>query len=397
MPRAGGDYVWQSRVLDGIPGTLVGAVVGFITGYLVGGAVGFDQTFALVAGVGGLIVGGAIGWLNGGIGFVLAATGWWFILALWAPIYGFILKIEFFQPLAALLGSKDGVDFFGSQTGTLVVSLIVIILTSGLVALGMAGYARIQKWCLYLGLILLAIMFILMLVSSKADFKAAFDRQNQSMFAVSGAYDQTIADAAANDAFTGSLNPAEMGTDVGATVTATLAMIPFMLFWILYPNWGSTLYGEVRGSGDFRKVLRGMLARHLGHGRAGDRVRGPRRQDVRLAVLQRHERELHQLRLRVFDGCADGPDLELPAAPRVLPGQQLDLPDRVRPLVRGVVPRLVGDVVPVLDPDDLRGGLRPDPAGPRRSRFGATRRADHGPALHHDPVDRSERHLCVLR
>ena len=32
-----------------------------------------------------------------------------------------------------------------------------------------------------------------------------------------------------------------------------------MLFWILYPNWGSTLYGEVRGSGDFRKVLRGML------------------------------------------------------------------------------------------------------------------------------------------
>ena len=36
-------------------------------------------------------------------------------------------------------------------------------------------------------------------------------------------------------------------------------MIPFMLFWILYPNWGSTLYGEVRGAGDFRKVLNGML------------------------------------------------------------------------------------------------------------------------------------------
>ncbi len=259
MPRAGGDYVWQSRVLDGIPGTLVGAVVGFITGYLVGGAVGFDQTFALVTGVAGLIVGGAIGWLNGGIGFVLAATGWWFILALWAPIYGFILKIEFFQPLAALLGSSDGVTFFGSQTGTLFVSLVVIVLTSGLVALGMAGYARIQKWCLYLGLILLAIMFVLMVVSSKADFKAAFDRQNQSMFAVSGAYDKTIADAAANDSFTTSLNPDQMGTDVGATVTASVAMLPFMLFWILYPNWGSTLYGEVRGSGDFRKVLRGML------------------------------------------------------------------------------------------------------------------------------------------
>ncbi len=259
MPRAGGDYVWQSRVLDGIPGIIVGAVVGVITGYLVGQAVGLDQTFALLAGLAGMVVGAAIGWLKGGIGFVLAATGWWFILSLWAPIYGLILKIEFFQPLAALFGSSAGVDFFGSQTGTLVVSLIVIALTSGLVALGMAGYARIQKWCLYLGLIAFAIMIVLMLVSSQADFKTAFDRANQSMFGVAGAYDKTIADAAANDAFTGSLEPTAMGTDVGATVTATLAMIPFMLFWILYPNWGSTLYGEVRGSGDFRKVLRGML------------------------------------------------------------------------------------------------------------------------------------------
>ena len=56
----------------------------------------------------------SIGRLKGGIGFVLAATGWWFILALWAPIYGAILNIEFFQPLAALVGSADGLTFFAS-------------------------------------------------------------------------------------------------------------------------------------------------------------------------------------------------------------------------------------------------------------------------------------------
>ena len=43
IPRAGGDYVWQTRIL------------------------------------------------GSGIGFVMSVTGWWFILWLWAPIYGNIL------------------------------------------------------------------------------------------------------------------------------------------------------------------------------------------------------------------------------------------------------------------------------------------------------------------
>jgi amino acid transporter len=259
MPRAGGDYVWQSRVLDGIPGTLVGAIVGGVGFYLVANAFTLGDTVAIVAAVVGVIVGGLIGRLNGGIGFVLAATGWWFILAMWAPIYGAILNIEFFQPLAALVKSADGLSFFASENGILFVSIVTIILTSALVALGMAGYARIQKWCLYLGLIGLAIMFVLMLVFSQADFKVAFDRANENLFGVAGAYDKTLADAAANDGWVTTLAPTDLGSNMSDTLLATLAMIPFMLFWILYPNWGSTLYGEVRGSGDFRKVLRGML------------------------------------------------------------------------------------------------------------------------------------------
>jgi amino acid transporter len=259
MPRAGGDYIWQSRILDGIPGILTGVVVGAVGFYLVSQAAGLDSTLAIGAGIVGAIVGGFIGRLKGGIGFVLAATGWWFILAMWAPIYGAILNIEFFQPLAALVKSADGLAFFASQNGILFVSIVTIILTSALVALGMAGYARIQKWCLYLGLIGLAIMFVLMLVSSQADFKVAFDRANENLFGISGAYDKTLADAAVNDAWVTTLAPTDLGANLSDTLLATLAMIPFMLFWILYPNWGSTLYGEVRGSGDFRKVLRGML------------------------------------------------------------------------------------------------------------------------------------------
>ncbi len=68
-----------------------------------------------------------------------------------------------------------------------------------------------------------------------------------------------------------------------------------MMFWILYPNWGATLYGEVRGSGDFRKVLNGMLGGLWVTIVLAIALRAARVEDVRLGLLQRHERELHQL------------------------------------------------------------------------------------------------------
>src|SRR5215211_7495127 len=122
MPRAGGDYVWQTRVLDGIPGAVVGGAFGFIAVFLVGTALEVGTVPTYAGAVVGGIAGAALGLKRGGIGFVLSATGWWFILALWAPIYAFIFNIEFVQPLAAILGWKDGVTFFSSETGGFTVS-----------------------------------------------------------------------------------------------------------------------------------------------------------------------------------------------------------------------------------------------------------------------------------
>ncbi|HET7726892.1 MAG TPA: amino acid permease [Candidatus Limnocylindrales bacterium] len=253
MPRAGGDYVWQTRVLDGPPGAIAGAVVLGVGGYLVGGALALGDIGALVLGAAGGVVGVLLGLRRGGIGFVLSATGWWLILALWAPIYGAILNIEFVQPLAALAGLNGVAEFFATSNGVFAVSLIVIGLVTVLVALGMAGYARIQRLSLYIGLIALAVMFVLMLISSQETFQAAFDREAQSLWGVSNAYQATIDAEAGFGYVLTDLDPLGFGP-------GTLLLIPLMLFWILYPNWGATLYGEVRGASDFRRVLNGMLA-----------------------------------------------------------------------------------------------------------------------------------------
>src|SRR5918911_4544981 len=122
MPRAGGDYVWMSRIL------------------------------------------------GGGIGFVLAIAGWWFILWHWVPIYANILNIEVIVPLATILGLGSVADFFGQPAGVFTASMIVAVLASVLISLGMRTYARIQKICFYGGLVGLAIMLILLLVHSNADF-----------------------------------------------------------------------------------------------------------------------------------------------------------------------------------------------------------------------------------
>ena len=206
IPRAGGDYVWQTRIL------------------------------------------------GSGIGFVMAATGWWFILWLWAPIYGNILSVQLFEPLWATLKwtwPGGGYAWFGTHNGIFIVTLITIALAGLLVSIGMAGYAKVQRWCFIGGVIGFAVVVILLLFNSHASFVSSFNLEAHKLFGVNNAYAATNAAAAKAGYTTSPLGFGPLGP--------TMLLVPALMFFLLWPNWGTTLYGEVRGASDFKRVFAGMF------------------------------------------------------------------------------------------------------------------------------------------
>lgn len=207
MPRAGGDYVWQSRVL------------------------------------------------GRAIGFILSVTGWWFILWLWVPLYGQMLVYEFFTPILAILGAQGPALWFtGTSGGLLVGSLAVCAFVSFYIAIGMNWYARIQKACFWGGMVGLLLVFVLLLVGSNQTFVSNLNTLAPQLFG-----------AEAVDLYQATLEAGEAAGTVAApwgnlVVLGSFALIPMVVFFNLWPNWGATLYGEVRGASDYKRNFWGMAA-----------------------------------------------------------------------------------------------------------------------------------------
>ena len=130
--------------------------------------------------------------LGGGIGFVLAVTGWWFILWLWVPIYANILNVEVLGPMAAIVGWSGAVDFLGRTTGSSPRPSPTRSLASGFIALGMRGVRQGAEVLLLRRPGRARRDVLLLLFNSKASFITHFNDQSKDLYGVDNAYAATL-------------------------------------------------------------------------------------------------------------------------------------------------------------------------------------------------------------
>ena len=203
MPRSGGDYVWQTRIF------------------------------------------------GGGIGFILAITGWWFTLWLWTPIYGDMLRQIVLTPLLGALGLQDAAVWIaGPGTALFICSLLTLAFVALVIFLGMKTYARIQKYSFYAGMLGLLIVIILLFTGSPEQFQAGMESNSAAYFGTqAGVHDATAEAGVAAFAST---------PMTGGSFYLILLTLPYLVFFNLWPNWGATLYGEVRGATDYKRNFSGM-------------------------------------------------------------------------------------------------------------------------------------------
>lgn len=194
FPRAGGDYVWMSRI--------AGPVVGFVTSWV------YQFSYLLFT--------------AGQAGFFFA----WLALAPTLTSMGLVLKIPYLIELSKMISSSTELAFF--------VGLIIVAVGTMICLLGIRVYSRFMRVMWGYGLIGLIVWFALVLTSTNAGFISSFN----SLMSGTTSYEGII--KAATD---------EGLLKMGPSWTATLASaIP--LSWTMYAGFNTQIFvaGETKNA-----------------------------------------------------------------------------------------------------------------------------------------------------
>lgn len=207
MPRAGGEYLWISRIL------------------------------------------------NPAIGYVVVLVGWVFAMIHWFPIYTLLIGYQFFAPLSAVFGNLDLAYWWLTPSGLFLTFLLLVVIGLVLIVAGMKWSGRAISIA-YLATVVGSILFfILFLLFSQSDFKNAYNAFYASNFNMTSAYQQVL-----DKATQSGLPSSSLSVNWSYSLFALVPLLAFANSWSM---WGAPLYGEVRGGSELRRGVVSMLGSNI--------------------------------------------------------------------------------------------------------------------------------------
>jgi amino acid transporter len=204
MPRSGGDYVFQSRVLGGGVATL----------------------FAFTA-----ITISQMIWM--------ALAGWFGANLILSP---FLLLLGAHYDIAWL---RDVGEWFPKHLGVFVTGVACVAWSAFVNIRGLRLYALLQRYVFWVGMACLAVVLIALLFAGNQDFVGNFNGFMSEHYHTQNAYQQTIANGGSAD-FSFSLKDTIL-----ASVIASFALI--------YPAWGVMQAGEIKRANSLQGNLRAIV------------------------------------------------------------------------------------------------------------------------------------------
>jgi len=201
MPRAGGEYIWMTRVFR----------------YPI-------------------------------IGFVLVLVGWVLVVMLWNALLAPALAGLFLQPIALAFGNIDLALWLMTRNGLVFSALLFCFVPWILISCGMKWCGRFMRSSYILGgLIAFAIVVVLLLPFTQQNFMTAYNEFYLKNFGLADAYQGTLSGFEAWGAPYWPV-PGEWAWNLGATLPL-LALVAYANSWCM---WGAPMYGEVKGANEMK-------------------------------------------------------------------------------------------------------------------------------------------------
>jgi basic amino acid/polyamine antiporter, APA family len=197
MPRSGGDYVFQSRVLGG----------------------GIATVFAFTA-------------------IVLSQT---VLVALTAYLGATLVLSPFFLLLGAQYDWQwliDAGNWIAKPDGIFITSAAYIVWCAWINIKGLRLYAIIQRYVFWIGMACVAIVLVMLLFVSHADFVTNLNSFMSEHYHVNNAYDTVIKKGGT--------------TDTSFSLWATLLAAVFASLFLAFPHWGVQQAGEIKRANSLR-------------------------------------------------------------------------------------------------------------------------------------------------